>query len=78
MSTYIGRTVTVTHHDLIVPAPPPWGAAAAEIGKAWTAAERAYRSDHGLDADTALADNALTFHAEDDSIVIRYTTEGAR
>ncbi|WP_329131435.1 hypothetical protein OG552_10200 [Streptomyces sp. NBC_01476] len=75
MATYEHRKVTSVRHEWIVPATEPWGAAHAEIGKAWSAADRAYRETHGLDKDTPLSDDAIWFHVTDDAVVIRFTTE---
>lgn len=78
MADYTTETVTTTVHRWIVPTDGPHGAAAAEIAKAWRAAEQAYRKGYDLPQDEDLLDNALTFHPEDDAIVISFTTEGAR
>jgi hypothetical protein len=75
MATFTTDTITTTVRRWFVPATEPWGAAAAEIGKAWAAAEHAYREHYGLDKDTPIADDALSFHVTDDAIVIRFTTE---
>lgn len=75
MATHTRETVTTTVHRWIVPADGPYGAAAAEVGKAWREAERAYRKAYNLPQDDDLFDNALTFHPEDDAIVISFTTE---
>ncbi|MFB7285471.1 hypothetical protein [Actinacidiphila glaucinigra] len=75
MPSFSSQTITSTCHEWTVPASAPWGAAAADIGKAWTAAERAYRAEHGLDPETPLADNALAFRPTDDHIVISFTIE---
>jgi hypothetical protein len=76
MATWTGRTVTSTRREWIIPAVSPWGAAAAEVGKAWAAAERGYREVHGLlGLESDLPDNALQFHAADDAIVISFTTD---
>ncbi|MEU9495449.1 hypothetical protein ACN6LF_001812 [[Kitasatospora] papulosa] len=78
MATYTTETITRTVRRWIVPAAEPWGAASAEIGKAWAAAEIAYREHYGLDKETPIADDALCFHVTDEAIVITFTTEGAR
>jgi hypothetical protein len=75
MASYSRRTLTVTREEFTVPAG-PHGAPAAEIAKAWNAAERMYRNAHGLAEDAALADNALVFRPGDDEIVISFETEG--
>ena len=75
MADFTSETVTRTIRRWIVPAAEPWGAAAAEIGKAWAAAEMAYREKHGIDPGQALHDNALTFHSGDDEIVISFEYE---
>lgn len=75
MATFTSRTITSTRREWAVPASPPFGAPAAEVGKAWAVAERAYREEHGLGKDDFLPDNALTFQPGDDEIVISFTTE---
>ncbi|WP_301126816.1 hypothetical protein [Streptomyces cacaoi] len=75
MADYTSETVTRTIHRWIVPAAAPWGAAAAEIGKAWTAAAVAYREHHGIPADQPLHDDALRFHIHDEEIVIEFATD---
>lgn len=75
MPTWSSRTITSTRHEWEVPAAEPWGAAAAEVGKAWSAADRAYREVHGLPAEGALSDDALRFRVRDDAIVISFTVE---
>lgn len=75
MADYSSETVTRTIRRWIVPAAEPWGAAAAEIGKAWAVAERAYREHHGLRDEEPLHDDALRFHVRDDEIVISFETE---
>jgi hypothetical protein len=75
MATFTTETVTTRTHRWIIPAAEPWGAAAAEIGKAWAVAEKAYRAAYGVPDDRALADNALSFHVRDDEIVISFDTE---
>jgi hypothetical protein len=75
MATFTTETVTTTVRRWIVPAAEPWGAAAAEIGKAWAVAERAYREHHELDKENPIADDALRFHVTDDEIVITFATE---
>lgn len=75
MAEFTSEAITRTIRRWIVPATEPWGAAAAEIGKAWAAAEMTYREQHGLDPGQPLHDDALRFHTRDDQIVIEYTTE---
>ncbi|MEU1434001.1 hypothetical protein ABZ438_07870 [Streptomyces sp. NPDC005786] len=75
MPSFTSRTVTSTRHEWIIPAAEPWGAVGAEVGKAWSAAEIAYREHYNLPADRGLADDALRFHVTDDAIVITFTTE---
>ncbi|MGW1039866.1 hypothetical protein [Streptomyces sp. NPDC002547] len=76
MASYTIETVTTTIRRWIIPAAEPWGAAAAEIGKAWAAADRAYREQNDLGQDASLPDNALTFHPGDDEIVISFEIQG--
>lgn len=75
MATFTTRTVSSRRREWIVPAAEPWGAAAAEVGKAWTAAQVAYREQHSIPVGTALPDNALSFRPRDDEIVISFTVE---
>ncbi|WP_121702116.1 hypothetical protein [Streptomyces sp. E5N298] len=75
MADFTAETVTRTIRRWIVPAAEPWGAAAAEIGKAWAVAERAYRKHHGLADEQPLHDDALRFHVRDDAVVIEFQTE---
>lgn len=75
MADYTSETITRTIRRWIIPAAEPWGAPAAEIGKAWTVAERAYREHHGIPAEQPLHDDALRFHVRDEEIVIEYATE---
>lgn len=76
MATFTARTITSTRREWIVPAAEPWGAPAAEVGKAWAVAERAYREQHDLPAEQPLRDDALRFKVTDEAIVISFTTEG--
>ncbi|MFD3638252.1 hypothetical protein [Streptomyces griseus] len=78
MADYTTETVTTTVHRWIVPAAQPWGAPTGEVGKAWSAAQDAYRSAHAVPVGTALPDDALRFYPEDDAIVISFTTEETR
>jgi hypothetical protein len=75
VADYTGETVTRTIRRWIVPAAEPWGAAHAEIGKAWSAAEMAYRLHHNIPKDKPLSDDALWFHVRDDEIVIEFSYE---
>ena len=76
MTTYTSETVTCTFRRWIIPAAEPWGTAAAEVSKAWVAAELAYREQYDIPKDRALADNALRFHVRDAAVVIEFTVEG--
>ncbi|WP_306317281.1 MULTISPECIES: hypothetical protein [unclassified Streptomyces] len=67
MADFTTETVTRTIRRWIVPA--------AEIGKAWSVAERAYRQQHQIPDEQGLHDNALRFHTRDDQIVIEFTVE---
>jgi hypothetical protein len=75
VADFTSETVTRTIHRWIIPAAEPWGAAAAEIGKAWAVAERAYRQHHELPDDRPLHDDALRFHVRDEAVVIEFATE---
>ncbi|GAA2107828.1 hypothetical protein [Streptomyces synnematoformans] len=75
MADYTSRTVTTVRREYIVPAPSPHGAAAAEVDKAWNAAQQEYREKHNVPAETSLHDNALQFFPADDAIVIAFTVE---
>lgn len=75
MATFTTETVTRNVRRWIVPAAEPWGAAAAEIGKAWAVAELAYREHYEIPKERGLADNALAFHVRDDQIVIEFITD---
>lgn len=75
MADFTSETVTRTIRRWIVPANEPWGAPAAEIGKAWAVAERAYRDHHQVPNDQPIADGALRFHTRDDEIVISFDYE---
>lgn len=78
MADYTSETVTRTIRRWIIPAAEPWGAPAAEIGKAWAIAERAYRQHYEIPDEQPLADNALRFHVRDEEIVITFETEEPR
>lgn len=75
MATYTSRVITSTRREWIVPASQPWGAPQAEVGKAWAAAELAYRSTSDISPEIPLHDDALRFHVTDDAVVISFTTE---
>jgi hypothetical protein len=75
VADFTSETITRRIHRWIIPAAEPWGAAAAEIGKAWAVAERAYRQHFKIPDEQPLHDDALRFHVRDDQIVIEYTTE---
>jgi hypothetical protein len=75
MADYTSETITRTFHRWIIPAAAPWGAPAAEVGKAWAAAELDYRRHHGIPAEQALPDDALRFHIRDEEVVIEFVTE---
>lgn len=78
MAEFTAETVTRTIRRWIVPAAEPWGAAAAEIGRAWTAAQVAYREHHAIPVGQALPDDALRFHVQDAEIVIEFQTEASQ
>ncbi|MDQ0933777.1 hypothetical protein [Streptomyces turgidiscabies] len=78
MAEFTSETITRTIHRWIVPAAEPWGAAAAEIGKAWAVAERAYREHHGIPEEQPLHDDALRFHVQDEEIAIEFATEAKK
>ncbi|UJV42048.1 hypothetical protein [Streptomyces sp. AMCC400023] len=75
MADFTSETVARTIRRWIVPCAEPWGAAAAEIGKAWAVAEHAYREHHGIPKEQPLRDDALRFHVRDEGIVIEFATE---
>ena len=76
MADFTRRTVTTIHAEFIVPVG-PFGAPSAEIGRAWAAAEREYRTVYGLAEGDSLADNAIVFRPGDDEIVISFETKGS-
>lgn len=75
MADFTSETVTRTIRRWIVPAAEPWGAPAAEVGKAWAAAELDYRRHYGIPKEQPLPDDALRFHVRDEGIVIEFVTE---
>jgi len=75
VADYTSETITRRIHRWIVPAAEPWGAPAAEIGKAWAVAERAYRQHFEIPDDRPLHDDALRFHVTDEAIVIEWQEE---
>ncbi|MFF9205120.1 hypothetical protein ACF1AE_25530 [Streptomyces sp. NPDC014986] len=75
MADYTSETVIRTIRRWVVPATEPWGAASDEIGKAWTAAQVAYREEYGIPVGTALPGDALWFHVRDEEIVIEFAVE---
>jgi hypothetical protein len=75
VADFTSETAVRTIRRWVVPAAEPWGAAAAEIGKAWAVAERAYRDHFGFPDDRPLHDDALRFHVRDEEIVIEFQTE---
>lgn len=74
MATFTRRTVTTVRQEFAVPTEGAYGAAAAEIGKAWAVAERDYRQHYGMRDEESLADNAIVFRPGDDEIVISFET----
>ncbi|WP_369043441.1 hypothetical protein [Streptomyces sp. Midd1] len=75
--TVTDRTITVTRREFAVSADTAYGANHAEVGKAWTRADRAYRETHGLpESGNAIPDNAIAFFPHADEIVISFETEG--
>lgn len=77
MATYTWGETTERRRWWQVPCDSPWGAAGAELYKAMHAASVAYRQDHGLTDDAALADDALRVTVTDDAVVIAYSLEQA-
>lgn len=78
MATFEHVVITSTRYEWRVPAAEPWGAAGGEVGKAWGAAETAYRQLHKLPADRPLTDDAIWFHVTDDQVVIAFTHEAPK
>ncbi|HSE05946.1 MAG TPA: hypothetical protein VLK35_17495 [Methylomirabilota bacterium] len=74
MADFTRRKITTVREEFVVPVG-PYGASAAEIGKAWAVAEREYRTQRGLSQEDSVADNAIVFRPGDDEIVISYETE---
>jgi hypothetical protein len=75
VADFTSETITRTIRRWVVPAAEPWGAAAAEIGKAWAVAERAYRQHFEIPDGQPLPDQVLRFHVRDEGIVIEFATE---
>ncbi|RSN13769.1 hypothetical protein DMH25_08250 [Streptomyces sp. WAC 01325] len=75
MAEFTRRTITTIRAEFVIPAG-PYGAAAAEIGKAWSVAEREYRAVYGLMENDSVPDNAIVFRPGDDEIVISFETKG--
>lgn len=75
MTTFTTRTVSSLRPEWIVPAAEPWGATHAEIAKALVQADRAYREHHGISEEVMIPDDALTFHARDDQVIISFAVE---
>ncbi|MFK0172648.1 hypothetical protein ACIQU5_28015 [Streptomyces sp. NPDC090306] len=73
MADYTSRTVTTVRREFTVPTRLPWGAPADEVGKAWAAAEREYRTANKIAEDQPVAGDALRFLPGDDEIVIAFT-----
>jgi hypothetical protein len=73
MADYSATTVTTVQRQFTVPTRLPWGAPADEIGKAWAAAEREYRTANKLADDQAVPGDAIRFLPGDDQIVIAFT-----
>lgn len=78
MADFTSETITRTIRRWIVPAAEPWGATSEEIGKAWTAAQVAYREAYGVPVGKALPGDALRFHVRDDAVVIEFQTEASQ
>jgi hypothetical protein len=69
------RAFTATRREYAVPVDPAYGALHAAVGKAWRAAERAYRETAGLPENGPLPDNAIAFWPGETEIVISYETD---
>ena len=74
MAEFTCRRITTVREEFVVPVG-PYGASAAEMGKAWAVAEREYRAARGLSQEDSVADNAIVFRPGDDEIVISFETE---
>lgn len=74
MATFTRRTITTVRQEFVVPADQAYGATSAEIGKAWSVAEREYRQHHGLREEEQLTDDAITFRPGDDEVVLSFET----
>lgn len=72
MATFTRRTITTVRREFVVPAEQAYGAAAAEVAKAWAAAEHAYRQLHSIPDDAPLPDNGIVFRSGDDEIVLSF------
>lgn len=66
--------MATVRYEYPVPAKPPFGAAAAEVAKAWAVADRDYRKERGIPESDSIPDNAISFTPGDDEIVISYET----
>lgn len=75
MADYTRRTITTIRAEFIIPAG-PYGAPCAEVAKAWSAAEREYRTVYEVPQDEGVPDNAIVFRPGDDEIVISFETKG--
>jgi hypothetical protein len=75
VATFTTETVTTVTRRWVVPAHEPWGATAADISKAWAAAELAYREYYDVPKEQPLRDDALRFRARDEDIVISFDIE---
>jgi len=75
VADYTSETITRTIRRWIIPAAEPWGAPAAEVRKAWAAAELDYRRHFGIPAEQPLHDDALRFHVTDEAVVIEWQEE---
>jgi hypothetical protein len=75
VADFTSETITRTIRRWIVPATEPWGAPAAEVGKAWAVAELEFRRHFGIPKEQPLRDDALRFHVTDEAIVIEWQEE---
>ncbi|MYR30539.1 MULTISPECIES: hypothetical protein [unclassified Streptomyces] len=78
MADFTTRTTQVTHHDWLIPTSGSNGAPDLKVTATLAAAELAYRAANNLGPDALIRYGALTFHVEDDQLVIRFTTEELR